>query len=520
VPILARKDRSLANTIPLDRQFAEWSEAESSDPELRFRFSTYGVKTWDDLLRKPRVVILAEAGSGESEELKAQTARKVGAVEFSFYATVQDVGRKGVSGALRAGERTQLEAWRNSDRTGWFFIDSVDEAKLDGVRLDQAFRELGTAIHGAEARAHIVLSGRLTDWEFQRDLQRFSDELPIIAAKDNLLPELSPDELVVKTIRLELPKHEEGKSEKPFVVAMLPLDPSRVELFAAARGIQGSDLGEFIAQINAANLWHFARRPLDLDWMVQFWRTHHRLGSLSEMLENSLAERLREPNLDRTRRDRLDAERAFQGMERIGAALIFGRTKTITIPDSTLSLHDTSPPLDLADVLSDWSAEDRALLLTRPVFDPATFGRARVHNDNQGVVSAFLAARWLLRLRASNLSRAATHPLASLSRGGDLVTYALADQLPFELGEGYENVQGHSAHGILGVERLGNGHEGDAMALEQLDQIQEVEHRPGEPIDLVDDDDVDLPRVDVGQEAFQCRSFQGASREAAIVIMV
>lgn len=398
----------MVNTILLDRQFAEWSETESSDPELRFRFSTYGVKTWDDLLRKPRVVILAEAGSGKSEELNAQAARKAEAGEFSFYATVQDVGRKGVSGALRAVERAQLEAWRNSNRSGWFFIDSVDEAKLDGVRLDEAFRELGNAIHGAEARAHIVLSGRLTDWEFQRDLQRFSDDLPIVAAKNHHLPELSPDELVVKTIRFELPKQEDepGRPERPLVVAMLPLDPSRVELFAAARGIQGSDLEQFISQINAANLWHFARRPLDLDWMVQFWRTQRRLGSLSEMLENSLAERLREPNLDRTRRDRLDAVRALQGMERIGAALVFGRTKTIAIPDSTLSLHETSPPLDLADVLSDWSAEDRALLLTRPVFDPATFGRARLHNDNQGVVSAFLAARWLLRLRASNLSQA------------------------------------------------------------------------------------------------------------------
>jgi hypothetical protein len=186
---------------------------------------------------------------------------------------------------------------------------------------------------------------------------------------------------------------------------MLPLDKARVRTFAAGKGIQTSDLDEFISQVDAANLWHFARRPLDLDWMVQFWRTNRRLGSLHEMLENSLAERLREPNTDRGRRDSLDAERAFQGLERIGAALVFGRTSTIAIPDATLSLPDATAPLDLADVLSDWSAEDQTRLLTRPVFDPATFGRARLHNDNENVVSAFLAGRWLRRLRAANLSQ-------------------------------------------------------------------------------------------------------------------
>src|SRR6185295_15656621 len=50
--------------------------------------------------------------------------------------------------------------------------------------------------------------------------------------------------------------------------------------------------------------------------------------------------------------------------------------------------------------------DDRSLLLSRPIFDPATLGRARFHNDNDGVVRGFLTARWLLRLRKANLSTA------------------------------------------------------------------------------------------------------------------
>ena len=79
-----------------------------------------------------------------------------------------------------------------------------------------------------------------------------------------------------------------------------------VRLFAEGQGLRGADLEAFVRQVDAANLWHFARRPLDLDWMVQFWRTHRRLGTLAEMLETSLAERLKEPNSDRVRHDPLD----------------------------------------------------------------------------------------------------------------------------------------------------------------------------------------------------------------------
>jgi hypothetical protein len=136
-----------------------------------------------------------------------------------------------------------------------------------------------------------------------------------------------------------------------------------------------------------------------------FGKSNGRLGSLAEMLENSLMARVRETNLGRERGDGLDEIRALQAIDRIGAALVLGRKTTIAIPDSELVLFNEERPLDLAQVLPDWSPEDRARLLTRPVFDPATFGRVRLHNDNEGVVRGYLAARWLHRLRQKHLSR-------------------------------------------------------------------------------------------------------------------
>lgn len=356
---------------------------------------------WDDLLKRRRVVILAEAGSGKSEELKGQARRLADDNKVAFYASVQDVGREGLGNAIAAVERPKLAAWLSSDQPAWFFIDSIDEAKLDGVRLERALRNIADAIHNAEGRAHIILSGRHTDWEFRRDLARLQEVLPVPPEQGTLAPPTA-DELIVRTLHHERTPEEAGP-EAPLVAVLMSLDAERVRIFAEAKG--AANLDALIAEIDVSNLWRFARRPLDLDWLVQFWKANRRLGSLAEMLATSLRERLQESDPVRAHRDPLDLDRALEALERIGAALVFGRTTTLCIPDGEIVLTGDNPGFDLADVLPDRGGTDRARLLNRPVFDPATFGRVRLHNDNEGVVRAYLAARWLHRLRQANLSR-------------------------------------------------------------------------------------------------------------------
>jgi len=393
--------------IDLDRQFVEWREqdGELSDPEVYGRFGLRGkAKGWPDLRTSHRVVVLAEAGSGKTDELKEQARQLSVRGSFAFYATVQDVGREGLESAVDARvarDRAAVAAWRSSEESAWFFVDSIDEAKLDNVRLERALARLAEAIAGAEARAHIVLAGRHTDWEFRRDLMRLEEALPGPTVGRTVAPP-SPTELLVKVIRHEEVRPEKIEREAPVVVVLLSLDTTRVRLFASGKGAPSLDV--FLSAIEEGDLWQFARRPLDLDWLVQFWITNKRLGSLAEMLANSFAERLQETNLDRARRDPLTAERAMAALERVGAALVFGKKMTIAIPDGEVVLSDNNRPLDLGDVLPDLGADERSRLLSRPVFDPATFGRARLHNDNQAVVRAYLTARWLYRLRRANLT--------------------------------------------------------------------------------------------------------------------
>ena len=112
------------------------------------------------------------------------------------------------------------------------------------------------------------------------------------------------------------------------------------------------------------------------------------------------------------------------------------------------------------------------------------------------------------------------HPHALLARGGELVPDALADDLALELGEGEQDVEGQPAHGGRGVEGLGDADEGDVVAIEHLDQLGKIHQRAAEPIDLVDDDDVDPPRLDIGDQSLQGGPLQRAAGEAAIVVAV
>lgn len=402
--------KEYVTTIQLDRRFYEWREGTDELAHSRYRAAaglSDGMLGWSDLLAKRRVVILAEAGSGKTEELTEQTRLQTAAGKFAFYATVQDVGRDGLEKALKPADRPRLHGWHESSEPGWFFIDAIDEAKFDDIRLERALRQIADGISGNESRAHIVLSGRHTDWEFARDARRLNEELPLpLESKSESTPTI--ETLIRRVLRNEKPP-QSTPAEASLIVVMAPLDADKVRTYAAAKN--APELNALIGAIQAANMWEFARRPLDLDWIVRYWRNHSHLGSFTAMIETCLRERVQESDPDRARRDSLEADRAQCGLERIGAALVFGKQTTIAIPDKGAPVEDTRAAIKIDDVLPDWSNEDRLQLLTRPAFDPSTFARARLHNDNNGVVRAYLAARWLQRLRQASLPQARLHDL-------------------------------------------------------------------------------------------------------------
>jgi len=165
-------------------------------------------------------------------------------------------------------------------------------------------------------------------------------------------PPLTPAEIVKATIHGERPRKRNATQEEPVVAIMLHLDRERVRRFATGMGAKNLD--GFIEAINAGNLWRFARRPLDLQKLAEFWRINGRLGSLEEMIETSLRERLNETGAYRRHQDALDEDKAFRALGRIGAALVLGRKTTIAIPDTEIASSEGTASIDLAQILPEW----------------------------------------------------------------------------------------------------------------------------------------------------------------------
>ena len=56
------------------------------------------------------------------------------------------------------------------------------------------------------------------------------------------------------------------------------------------------------------------------------------------------------------------------------------------------------------------------------------------------------------------------------------------------------------------------------MRIKEAGQLGEVSQRPGQPVDLVDGDDVDSAGPDLGEKLLQGRAVQGGTGKRAIII--
>ncbi len=378
--------------VELDRRFRTVTAAEADSPTRLFASGQGGELGWADLLDQPRVVILAEAGSGKSHELKACARALAEDGDLACYATVQDLARSGFQAALGPADRQTFMAWEaDPEAHCWLFIDSVDEAKDEGLSFETAMRQLANAVVGREERVNIIISGRFTDWDFTEDPQAMTEWLAIPTP-----PEPLPDyrDLIVETLHNKTPPRAKPAPKADVsIVLMTPLDKDQIRRFADASGTP--DAGAFVVAIERGDLWGFAGRPLDLEWMTLYWRDNGRLGTLAEMLEASLEARSVEVKTVKRRRDPLSKDQVRLGLRRIGAGLLVTGAETVRVPNSSPAHASVQHAMVLDPLLPGWPPKDIGVLLSRPVFDPATLGRVRLHNDNSGAVRSYLTALWL-----------------------------------------------------------------------------------------------------------------------------
>src|SRR5208282_6627892 len=74
------------------------------------------------------------------------------------------------------------------------------------------------------------------------------------------------------------------------------------------------------------------------------------------------------------------------------------------------------------------------------------------------------------------------------------------------------------AHRARGVELLRHRDERHRFSVEEFDQPRKIGKRPGQPVDLVDDHDVDPAGPNIAEEVLQRRSLYITAREPTVVI--
>jgi len=357
----------------LDRRFRQVSPGQ--DPE-QVAIESFSVAVsgdgpclnWDDLLEKPRVVVLGEPGSGKTTEFIEKARVKDSAATLALFIPLERLVTEPVESALSKEDWRGFGKW-SSDRKmkAFFFLDSVDESKRRTERdfltaLGRFYDEVSEGL----SRCTIVISSRITEWRPIADTEDFKRLLPTGTARTGFGEDM----------------------EAPFIVEILPLDRSRVKIYAKARGINPPD--SFLRALDDQSAWPFARRPLDVGSLVNYWKANGRLGSLSELIESDLDRTLAETP-ERTREDNLSSGRAREGAEALGAAVVFCRQFEFAVPDSTHPAGSRAMDAELC-LPGGWTPTERRALLNRAIFDGESFGRIRFHHRS---VAEYLAAQWL-----------------------------------------------------------------------------------------------------------------------------
>jgi hypothetical protein len=137
-----------------------------------------GWLNWEELLRRQRVILLAEAASGKTEEFRHQCGLLQASGNPAFYLRIEDLADQGTEAALDGVSVKLLDTWLAGTGEGWFFLDSVDEAKLNRKSFDGALRRFAKDLGAGIERAHVYVSCRVTDWNGPDDRAIYSRHLP------------------------------------------------------------------------------------------------------------------------------------------------------------------------------------------------------------------------------------------------------------------------------------------------------------------------------------------------------
>ena len=383
--------------IELNRTFHELKSegVESDDVDFTWIPGLSRSQRWPDLINEYRLIILSEAGSGKTTEILnvARSLRKKN--KHAFFLRLEHISAD-FEVAFEVGAYGAFEEWLKSEKEGWIFLDSVDEARLRKPGdFELAIRKLSNRIQVALNRAHIVITGRTTAWRPKTDLNNCVTQLSYNDTASERQPQ--PEDTGTDDDRNEVKTEDKKKSKSAFVIVELDeLTSEQIAIFAKARGVNDSRV--FLDAVERADARSFTSRPQDLEELIELWLEKGHIGTGLEIMQNSIKRRLTERDQDRAEAHPLSSDRARHGARLLAVATTLTHDQTIRVPDGVENAKGIAVP----SVLSDWHDKERAALLTRPVFDEAIYGTVRFHHRT---VREYLTAEWFAGLLERDTSR-------------------------------------------------------------------------------------------------------------------
>ncbi|WP_323146178.1 hypothetical protein [Pseudomonas marginalis] len=147
--------------IPIARTFheIEVKAKDSDESDISHWFSGTGKLRWSELLKEHRVILLSEAGSGKTAEIRHITRTLRAEGKHAFFMRIENI-RPQIEEAFDEGCYEEFIDWVDSGKQGWLFLDSVDEAKLHDPRdFERAMRAIAKQLKTVLPTVHIVITG-------------------------------------------------------------------------------------------------------------------------------------------------------------------------------------------------------------------------------------------------------------------------------------------------------------------------------------------------------------------------
>ena len=140
---------SINEPVPLERDFSPVprSEDASDEQEILAILGHQAFKSWPEIDKEYRSIILAEAGAGKTFEMLTRANYLAVQGHAAFFIRIKDID-EGFEQAFEVGSAETFGHWLGSQSEAWFYLDSVDEARLVNPRaFEKAIRYFSAAVH-------------------------------------------------------------------------------------------------------------------------------------------------------------------------------------------------------------------------------------------------------------------------------------------------------------------------------------------------------------------------------------